>query len=307
MRMAVIVTIGAVLFWAVLITVSRVLLLRYDLDPWAFTFVQLCSGGTLLLLAGGRGRMALASFRRPATWTLGVLRVLSAGFFTAVVAWVSAMEAGILGAVNVPMVALAVWAVFGRRPARQEWIGHVAILAAIALLVATLDGGFRHPAVVLMLLNEVCLVSATLLAERHPDNASAESGARLRFTGAVLLVTAGLFLALRLYQGDLDSGAWSGTLLLAGAIVGVLLRGPSMVLAFWSTRLVGAQNYMAAASALPVLGMVLEGAAFRLGLIDVSRFQPTTALLAVGTVAGTLLVAAARIRAARPAAAIPPR
>ena len=95
---------------------------------------------------------------------------------------------------------------------------------------------------------------------------------------------------------------------MAGILVGVAFRAPSMVLSFWSTRLIGAQNYMAAASLLPLIGMGLEQAAFAAGLIDVSRFTPTAALLAVGVAAGTLLVVAARLRALRTAAAVnPPR
>ena len=306
MRTPVAITLAAILSWTALVAASRVLLLRLGLDPWAFSFVQLVAGGGVLLAAGGRRRLDLSSFRRPSTWILGVFRVLSAASYTAVLAWISVLEAGVLAAVNVPMVAAAVWLAFGRRPARGEWLGHLAIGIAILPLVAGLEGGLRHPAVGLMLFNEVCLVAGTLLAERHPDNLSDEPGARLRFTGAVLLVTAGLFLGLRLAQagvaGDTADSAWSWPLLAWGAVIGVTLRAPSMVLSFWSARLVGAQNYMAAASLLPVLGMLLEQAAFTGGLIDVSRFRPETAVLAAGIVAGTLLVVAARFRERRAAA-----
>ncbi|SMF51231.1 EamA-like transporter family protein [Tistlia consotensis] len=304
MPLAILVTLGALLSWAALLAASRVLLLRLGLDPWAFSFVQLCAGGLVLLAAGGRRRPDLSSFRRPATWALGVLRVLSAACYTAVLVRLSVLEAGVLGAVNVPLVALAVWLAFGRRPARGEWLGQLVILAAILPLVAGLEGGLRDPAVGLMLLNELCLVAATLLAERHPDNRSDRPGARFRLTGAVLLVTAALFLAVRLAEGGSAGGLLDRPLLAAGAAVGVALRAPSMVLSFWSIRLVGARNYMAAVSLLPLLGLGLEQAALAAGLIEVSRFRPGTALLALGVVAGTLLVVAARIRARRPA---PPR
>jgi hypothetical protein len=300
MRQAILVSAAAILSWSALIAISRILLVRFGFDPWAYTFLQLCAGGICLLAIGGRGRISLDSFRRPSTWILGMLRVLSAALFTAVLVHVSAMEAGVLGAVNVPMVAVAVWLVFGRRPARMEWFGHAVILVAIAPLVVTLEGGIANPAVILMLLNEVCLVAGTLLAERHPDNASSEPGSRARFTGAVLLVTAGLFLALRIVEdggvGDVD---WNGPLIISAILVGVILRGPSMFLTFWSTRLIGSQNYMACCTALPVIGMALEQAAFHWGLIDLSRFRSETVLLTAGVVAGTLIVVAARVRAVR--------
>ena len=297
------VTTGALLSWAALLAASRVLLLRFGLDPWAFSFVQLCAGGIVLVAVGGVQGAELASFHRPATWILGMLRVLSAACYTAAIAWVSVMEAGVLGAINMPMVVVAVWMAFGRRPARGEWTGHFVILAAILLLVAQLEGGLWHPAVGLMLLNEVFLIASTLLAERHPDNVSGRPGARLRMTGAVLLVTAALFLAARLAQGEFVSGTgggiWDWRLLVAGAVVGVAFRAPSMVLSFWSIRLIGAQNYLAAMAPLPLLGMALEQAAFAAGLIDLSRFRAETLIFALSVMTGTLLVVAMRVRAIR--------
>ncbi|WP_282606091.1 hypothetical protein [Pelagibius sp. Alg239-R121] len=314
MHIPLLVTIGAVLSWAALSAVSRILLLRLDLDPWAFSFVQLFAGGVALVALSGRPLLEFSSFLRPTTWLLGILRVLSAAFYTAVLAWVSVLEAGILGAVNVPMIAIAVWVAFGRRPARGEWLGHLVILVPIPFLVLNLEGGIWHPVVGLMLLNEVCLVANTLLAERHPDNVSDEPGLRLRFTGSVLLITAALFLAVRVMQagagggleggpqGVMTGGIWDWRLWLAGAAVGVTLRAPSMLLSFWSIRLVGGQNYMAAVSLLPLSGMLFEQAALAAGLLDVSRFRVETVVLALGILAGSLLVVAARFREARAAA-----
>jgi len=299
MRTAIPVTIGSVFTWAALAAANRVLLLRFGFDPWTFTFVQLCAGGAVLLAAGGRQRLDLSSFRRPTTWMIGVLRVLSAALYAAVIARVSVLEAGVLGSVNVPMVVAAVWLAFGRPPARGEWLGQMVILTPILLLVAGLPGGLRDSAVLLMLLNEVCLVGATLLAERHPDNVSDHPGSRLQFTGALLLITAALFLTIRAASGGGLGVIWNWRLLAAGAAVGIAFRAPSMLLSFWSIRLVGAQNYMVALSPLPLLGMAFEQSAFAAGLIDISRFQAENVLLAFGVVAGTLLIAAARVRAVR--------
>lgn len=293
-----VVTVGAILSWAALSAVSRILLLRFEFDPWSFSFVQLCSGGILLLAMAGKGSLAMTSFRRPITWLLGSLRVLSAAIYTAVLAWVSVLEAGILGSMSVPLIAIVVWMIFGRRAARGEWLGHLAILVAIVLLVVNLDGGIRFAVLWLMLLNALCLVLISILAERHPENVSDQPGARLGFTGAVLLVTAGLFLTVRFVQGGPSTGIWDWWFLVSGTSVGIALRAPAMVLAFWSIRLIGAQNYMGAISFLPIAGMVFEELAFELGLIDVSRFQSETLFLAIGVIIGTLMVFFARMRAA---------
>ena len=307
MHASLLVTFGAILSWAALSAASRILLLRLGLDPWAFSFIQLCAGGIFLLAVSGRHMVGLSSFKRPATWILGVLRVFSAAFYTAVLAQVSVLEAGILGSINVPMIAIAVWLIFRRRPARGEWLGHLVILGSLPLLLMKLGGSIGHQAVGLMLLNAICLVAIAILAERHPDNVSDQPGVRLQFTGAVLLVTAALFLVARLAQGGTSDGILDWPLLVTGILVGVLLRAPSMVLSFWSIRLVGAQNYMAAVSFLPLFGMAFEQVAFAIGLIDVSRFHLETLLIAVGVVVGTLLVIAARRRVSNLTAATLPR
>ena len=53
------VTLGAILSWAAVIAASRILLLRLELDPWAFSFVQLCAGGVVLIALGGGRRLDL--------------------------------------------------------------------------------------------------------------------------------------------------------------------------------------------------------------------------------------------------------
>lgn len=294
MSLPIIVTLAAIVCWAALSVASRVLLLGYDLDPWSFSFVQLCAGGVVLLAASGREIFDLSSFRRPSTWVLGVLRVFSAALYTAVLAWVSVLEAGIMGAIIVPLIAVAVALIYGRRPARGEWVGHLVILGAIAVFLSTLEPEIWRPAVGLMALNALCIVATSILLERHPDNISAQPKARLRFTGAVLLVTAVLFLVVRMAQGGLTGAGVDWPLLLAAGGVGVLLRAPSMVLSFWSIRLIGAQNYLASVSLLPLIGMGFEQAAFAAGLLAVSRFQIGSLILALVVVGGTALVLVAR-------------
>ncbi|MGO1118304.1 hypothetical protein ACTL6U_06355 [Rhodovibrionaceae bacterium A322] len=292
------VTAGAVISWALLSVISRILLLQFQLDPWSFSFLQLVTGGLLLLaLSGGRG-LAVASFRRPMTWVLGGLRVLSASIYTAVLAWLSVLEAGTVGAMSIPLVALAAWWGLGQRPARGEALGHGLILLAIGLLFLGLERELQGPVLLFMLLNALSQVLISILAERHPDNISDKPGTRLAFTGAVLLVTAGVFLVVRFWQGQVESLEWDGALLLWGALIGVTLRAPAMFLAFWSVRLIGARNYMAAVAFLPITGMVFEQMAWAAGLIGQSRFHPQTLALSLGVLAGSFVIFLARRRKA---------
>ncbi len=296
MPQAYIITIIAMLFWALLSVVSRILLLKFHFDPWMFSFIQLCAGGISLLVMSGKGGLNLTSFTRPVTWGLGALRVVTAALYTTVLAWVSVLEAGVLGTLNLPFVVLAVWILTKTRPARFEWIGHLLILSAILLLIQTLEPEIRFPVAWLMGLNALCHAALTLLSERHPDNASDLPGARARFTGAVLLVTAAFFLIARLVQNGPGDGMIEMPLLASSILVGILLRAPAMFLAFWSIRLAGALGYTAAVTLLPVFGMMFEQAAVAVGLLDITRFRIETLYLALIVITGTLLVVMARAK-----------
>ncbi len=299
MSVPVLVTITATLLWDALSVVSRILLLEFALDPWLFTFIQLTAGGAILLAMGRRKTLPLSSFKRPFTWILGLLRVLSAALYTAMLVWVSVLEAGSMGTITVPLVAAAIWLVQGQRPARLEWPGHLIITTAVLLLVLRLDSPVREEIAILMILNAICVVAMGIIAERHPDNVSSEPGVRLRFTGSVLLITAALFLFTKLFQGGLTQENWNLHMLGAGIAVGVLLRAPSMVFAFWSIKLIGARNYMAAISLLPFAGLAFEQLATAGGWIKEVRFDVESLILSVAVLAGTVLVFLARLRASK--------
>lgn len=296
MNLSIIVTISAIFCWAVLSVTSRVLLVNFNLDPWMFSFIQLCAGGITLLAISGRTGLKISSFTRPSTWILGALRVLSAALYTAVLVWVSVLEAGILGALNMPVIALVVWAMTKRCPAQFEWLGHLLLLVAVFVLAMRLENDLRTATLSLMALNAVCLTAMNLLAERHPDNISNKPGVRIRFTGAVLLVTAVLFAAGRIIQQSPADAPADLTLIVAGVVVGIVLRAPAMLLAFWSIQLAGAQGYTAAISLLPIFGMAFEQAAVASGLLTESRFQIETVYLAGMVILGTLLILGARRR-----------
>ncbi len=293
------ITTAAIFLWAILSVISRILLLNFHLDPWFFSFMQLFSGGIILLIMGGKHTFSLASFRLPFTWIIGILRVLSAALYTAALVWISVLEAGTIGTIAVPLIALALWFFHKQRPSSGEWLGHIVITGAIIALMLHLDQTTSNEVVWLMLSNALCLVLIGILAERHPENISDEPGTRFRFTGSVLLLTAGFLLVLKL--GQEGSGAlildWQSTGL--SVAVGVTLRAPSMVFAFWSIRLVGAQNYLAAIALLPFAGMALEQVAVAGGLLSASRLQTETFILALIVAGGTLIVVMARSRASR--------
>ena len=202
-----------------------------------------------------------------------------------------------MGAISMSFVVLAVWLFFSRPPSKGEWVGHLIVLGCAAALVLRLEPSLHILTLTLVFANTICVVAMTVLAEMHPDNLSDDSSVRIGFSGAVLLVTAGIFFFVRLAQTGLSVGFWDWKLLLFGVIVSVFLRAPSMVLAFSSIRLVGSQNYTAATAFLPLIGMVIEHSFYLIGWIDVSRFELEFLYLGIGTAIGTIVVLVARATA----------
>ncbi|MEM7125962.1 MAG: EamA family transporter [Chloroflexota bacterium] len=276
------VAVVSIALWTLLLVASRVLLLIYGFDPWSFTFIQLISGGLLLVLLSMGGdpqkQVDWRSLRRFSTWTYGILRVTTAAAFTAALVHVSVVQAGFLGVINVPLALVGAWLFFGRMPLLRQLPGHLVILGGIAVLAMHLEGGYANPAVLLMLVSEVAVVGSSLIAEKHPDNNDADPRMRLRFTGVVLLLTAGLFLVLRLGQGFAFAGTSLETqhsfalldnrpLWICGIVVGVLLRGPAMHMSLQAIRLVGTETYVLCAATLPFWGWLFEITASRLGIL----------------------------------------
>lgn len=280
----------AVVAWALLSVISRIVLVRFSLDPWMFSFLQLAFGGAALLLIGLPKAAALNSFTKASTWALGGLRVLSAALYTTVLASISVLEAGVLGALNLPVVAAAIWVLLGQPPRRWAWLGHALAICAVIAMAIMLDSDQKGLVLVLMGINALCLAAMNLIAERHPENANVSLAARAWFSGVVLSITAVLFAVLRLVQGGDLSSVLEPTLLVASAAVGITLRAPSMFLAFWALSTAGAQSYTAAIALLPLFGMLFEQFSIAIGLLEVSRFQADSLYLAFLALAGTLLV-----------------
>lgn len=286
-------TFGSVALWALLLVTSRILLVRLEVDPWSFTFIQLVAGGILLIaLSTGGDSTDWSSLRRPGTWIYGVLRVVTAGAFTAALIHATVTYAGLLGTINVVFGVAGASVVYKRRPSSRELWGHVVIMAGIAALIfGRLDGGVRNPAVLLMFISEVAVVASTLVAETHPDNNSHNPKVRLRFTGTVLLVTALLFLAVRVLQDGIqvqaggDDVGLTGALWASGLVVGLVLRGPVMHSSLKAIRLVGAEVYLMMAASLPFIGLVFETVAGSLGLIERANYTAADVAL-VGAIAG---------------------
>ncbi|WP_022731954.1 DMT family transporter [Thalassospira lucentensis] len=285
------------LFWAMLLVCNRIALTSFDIDPYAMTCWQLVFGGiALVLMAPGR-RIPWRQFTLPINWAYGILRVITGVTWTAALVYISAPQSGILSQTGMPLAALAATFILGRPPGRSEWLGHAALIAGAAWLAWHLPGGFTNPAVLLMLASEVTAISSSVLAEKHPDNQIKDAWAHLRFTGVLLLITASIFLAVPPLV-DLISpvpipyistaGLFGTETLIAGLLIGVLFRGPAMVLSLRSIKTAGIEKYILSTSVLPFILLGLEMIAARFGLAPTpahdSVFWISSLLVMIGIV-----------------------
>jgi len=303
-RSALSVAIAATIAWAVLLVATRVVLVQLGINAWGFTLVQLLTGGLAMMLIGRRAAIAWASLLSPSIWAYGALRVVSAGSASAALLYVTVMQDTLLAAMNVPLAALVLVIVTRQRLPGSQLVAHGLMIAGIAVMALSLPGGLLNPAVLFEVIAECAVVASTLLIERHPENQRDDVLARCRFTGVVLMVTAAMFivvwaisgiLGLRLGSNALAFGDpaqlfASPELLIAGALAGVLLRGPTMYLALLAVRLAGTQTYLATLALLPVACLFFELGCALVGWLPWPTLGWAEIVSGVLVIAGSLLL-----------------
>lgn len=285
------------LIWALMLVSNRIALTSFAVDAYAMTCWQLVFGGiALILIAPGR-RIPWRQLTLPINWIYGVLRVLAGVSWTAALLYISAPQSGILSQASMPLAAIAATFVLGRTPGRSEWFGHAILIAATLWLILHLPDGFSNPAVLLMLASEIAVIASSVLAELHPDNQIADAWAHLRFTGILLLITASLFLiappVLELISPVpipyiSTAGLFGMETLLAGLLIGILFRGPAMVLTLRSIKTAGIEKYILSTSILPLVLLGLEMLAAKFDLtptpVHDSVFWISSLLVMIGII-----------------------
>ena len=279
------------------------------------------ASGVFLLAVAGRGQVTGQLLRDRSIWVYGVLRVMTAAFFTAALLYTSAANAAFMSILSVPTSVLFLWLVLSRIPKRWEIPGHVIIVFGLLLLTTQLEDGWRNPAIILMILSELCVVGSTVIAELHPTNNTQNWRQRAGLTGLMLLASAAVMFAGAITLGILAQTvpaiatwipgqiAWMNNpgqaldpvLWVSAVLVGILLRGPSMFLALAAINAVRTENYLAGLAALPLTALLFEAAAAQIGwLPQVSIWTLTTAFGGI-MVIGSLWVVMARTRLDREA------
>ncbi|HJQ55819.1 MAG TPA: hypothetical protein VJ890_02860 [Vineibacter sp.] len=282
--------------WAVYLVVTRFVVAGAGLDPWAYTLVQLLSGG---LAIAWLGRTAPGDWRGLFTpWMVGygALRVGITGASSAALAWVSVTQSTLLSTANVLIGALATYIAYRLAPPRGEGAPLAALALGVAVLVVCLQPGTAYWGVLWLLASEAGVVIAALAVEKHPRNRADDMAARSRFTAETLIITSIVLIVAWTLAGlvGLARSPWDGggnafgnpMLWLWGIGAGLLFRAPGQWLTFYTLRHAGTQAYLIALTLMPAFAIAFELAAGRMGWIAAPA-------LAQGEWLGTAVILAA--------------
>ena len=284
--------------WSVLLVASWFAVASLELEPFLFSTLQLFAGGIVLTFLSNQPVNWRDFLLDKYTLLYGLARVGTGAFFTATLVHLVASNASMLGVSSVTVGMLFAIVLHRKVPGRYEVWGHMLIVAGFLALCLNLDGSFRNPALFYMLASEVCVVIATLAAERHPQNQDNNSSRQAYLTG-VLLTVSGFLTVLIIFAlhaiNVVVFGMGSGSnpleflshllrleIWLAGGIFGVFLRGPAVYFSLRAIQLAGGQSYLAFSAFLPFLSLGLEQAAALIGYD--SAVQTTSAQVVIGLV-----------------------
>lgn len=287
---------GNSLLWALYLLLTRHVVSGAALNAWAYTLVQLLTGGLVLLWLGRRAAGNWLALLAP--WTVGYafMRVAINGATAASITWLAVTENALLSTVSVLIGAGSGWWLTRRPPTRRDWPG-LALLAAgiIAFALALAPEAWRGLGWIAV--SESLAVTASWMIAYHPRNRLNDLAARSRFTGEILVAAS---LALILVWSALGLcgvvlSPWAGAgdafgrieLWLYAALAGLVFRAPGTWLGFWTINRTGVQTYLIALSAMPFFAIALESAAAHLGWVAPPRLSP-----AEWIAAGVILVAA---------------
>ncbi|MCW5748501.1 MAG: hypothetical protein KIT36_20095 [Alphaproteobacteria bacterium] len=263
--------------WAVYLVITRFVVARAGLDPWAYTLIQLLSGGLVILWIG---RSAPGDWRALFTpWMVGygLLRVGITGASSAALAWLAVTQSTLLSTANVLMGAMAALLVHRLAPPHRERAALGLLALGLAILVACLQPHSAYYGALWLLASETGVVIAALAVETHPRNRSDDIAVRSRFTAETLIITSLVLIVawslagvLGLARSPWDSAGnafGNPVLWLWGIGAGLVFRGPGQWLTFYTLRHAGTQAYLIALMLMPAFAVVIELAAGHIGWV----------------------------------------
>ncbi|TWT15385.1 hypothetical protein [Reyranella sp. CPCC 100927] len=264
--------------WAVYLVVTRFVVSRAGLDPWAYTLVQLLAGGLVIFWIGRRAPGNWQSLFTPWMVGYGVLRVAITGASSAALAWLVASQSTLLSTANVLMGAVAGLIAYRLVPSPVERAALSLLALGLVVLIACLTPSTAYYGALWLLASETGVVVTALAVEKHPRNRSDNMAERSRFTAETLIITSIVLIVAWSVTGmleltrspwDPDGNAFGNpTLWLWGVVAGLVFRGPGQWLTFYALRHAGTQAYLIALMLMPAFTIAIELGAGHAGWVD---------------------------------------
>ncbi len=277
------IALAAAALWALYLVVTRFVVSRAGLDPWAYTLVQLLAGGLVIFWIGRKAPGDWRALFTPWMVSYGVLRVGITGASTVALAWLVATQSTLLSTGNVLIGALATLAVHRLAPPRLERAALAILAAGLVVLIFCLQPATAYHGALWLLASEIGVVVAALAVETHPRNRSDDIAERSRFTAETLIITSIVLIvawsiagALGLTRSPWDAAgnAFGNPMLwLWGIAAGLVFRAPGQWLTFYALRHAGTQAYLIALLLMPAFTIAIELAASQAGCVDPPRLD----------------------------------
>lgn len=261
--------------WALYLVISRHVVGAAGLDPWAYTLVQVLTGGIVLLWLGRRAPADWRGLLTPWMIGYGMLRVWITGMSSAALVYLVATQSTLLSTMNVLLGATATWFVHRIAAPKSERLALVLLAAGLAVMAIFLSPTAAYAGALWLLASESGVVVAALAVERHPRNRSEDIAERSRFAGDTLIVTSLVLILAWSAAGligitgspwDIGAKAFGDPMLWAWGIgVGLVFRGPGQWFTFYALRVAGTQGYLIALTLMPLFTIGFEFAGAGLG------------------------------------------
>ncbi len=273
--------------------------------PIAFILYAMLTSAVVTLAITGLGPDALAIALHPMSWLVGIAIILIEVFYFMTLAYVPPAHGNLVLRIGIPLAMLTGWALLGRRPRALAIAGGIAIVAATGFVIGVTAAGIRWPMATAGVLASVFMVVRGFGSEFHPWNRAARSvGAKLRFTGIVVLVTSLISLVLTTLAATSTATGFipqfrfvptAAQLLhvptiLLGSLAGGAILTLMAYLNFSSVVKITTENFMAMMAFSPVAAWLFQELGVALGLIVVNRPELQLVLAMIVMVASVLLI-----------------
>lgn len=260
-------------------------------SPWGLAFWQMVTGGFFLILISGTPKWSLLTntLRNSSSWMIGCVRMVNIVSFVFAITALTATETCFLLNWNVPFAVLLAAVFMKRQPPKNEWPFYAIMITGLVMFMLRQDGGILNPGVIASFICAFSWALEGFIVENHPEiRRSLTFRDRCRSTGAVMIVTATVFLAFTALVGSgLEQMAKSNqfvttladaippgevlfsTLSIAsGIIIGMLARGPRTYTEYRAIGLVKTEYYMASMTLLPFVILFVESILGFLGIVS---------------------------------------